>query len=84
VYQELTTDPRTSGANTVVMNANWGPDYAGPMWGTHRSEVNPSPDCEQGGVWEGTWTGTMNIDGSYTYHAVGKVFPGAYQGCNTP
>jgi hypothetical protein len=78
--QEIASDPRMSGVNTVVMNANWGRDGAGPMWGTNRSQVPPSLNCEQGGVWEGSWTGMMNADGSYSYRAVGRGVSGCVEG----
>lgn len=80
LYEESASDPRMSGVATVVMNANWGPDYAGPMWGTSQLEVAPGPECVEGGVWEASWTGTMNVDGSYSYHAVGLGVSGCVEG----
>lgn len=79
-YQEVATDPRMSGLNTAVMNANWGPDFAGPMWGTSESVLLDSADCPGGGVWQGKWTGTMNVDGSYSYRAVGRGVSGCVKG----
>jgi hypothetical protein len=52
------------------MNANWGPDFAGPMWGSNENVLADSAECPEGGVWQGTWTGMMNADGSYSYNAV--------------
>jgi hypothetical protein len=80
VYQEVATDPRMSGLNTSVMNANWGPDYAGPMFGEAESVLADGEECPGGGVWRATWTGTMNVDGSYTYSAVGKGVSGCVAG----
>jgi hypothetical protein len=80
VYQELATDARMSGLNTSTMNANWGPDYAGPMWGASESVLADSAECPGGGVWQGTWTGMMNVDGSYTYSAVGRGVSGCVAG----
>ena len=79
-YLEVATDLRMSGLNTSVMNANWGPDFAGPMYGTFENVLEASPDCAGGGVWQGSWTGMMNIDGSYTYDAVGKGVSGCVAG----
>lgn len=79
-YQEVATDPRMSGLNTSVMNANWGRDFAGPMWGTSESVLSDSGDCPGGGVWQGNWTGMMSVDGSYTYSAVGKGISGCVAG----
>ena len=80
VYVEQASDPRMSGEATVVMNANWGPDMAGPMWGTSELVVSDSAGCEGGGVWHATWTGTMNSDGCYSYRAVGKGVEGCVAG----
>jgi hypothetical protein len=80
VYQEVATDPRISGLNTVVMNANWGPDFAGPMWGTSENVLADSADCPGGGIWQGNWTGMMNADGSYSYHAVLQGVSGCVAG----
>ncbi len=44
-------DPAISGWMTVELNANLGPDYAGPAWG------KASIQLDAGGVWEGTWEG---------------------------
>jgi hypothetical protein len=57
VFQDDMSDPRASGTNTVVMNANWDSDATGPMWGTF--EV-----VNKYGAWEGSWTGEWTADGS--------------------
>jgi hypothetical protein len=57
VFQEEASDPRASGINTVVMNANWDSNWTGPMQGTWHV-VN------EYGTWEGTWTGTSIAGGS--------------------
>ncbi len=44
-------DPAMAGWMTVDLNANLGPDYAGPVWG------KLSIQLDVGGVWEGTWEG---------------------------
>lgn len=80
LYQEMASDPRMSGLNTVVMNANWSPYFSGPMWGTSESVISDSADCPGGGFWRGTWTGTMNADGSYSYRAIGKGLSGCVEG----
>ena len=78
--QEYASDPLMSGVITVVMNANWGPDYAGPMWGTNESVLGDSAGCPGGGLWKGTWTGTMNSDESYSYRGVGQGISGCVEG----
>jgi hypothetical protein len=50
------------------------------MWGTFHNEVAPSPDCKGGGVWEGTWTGTMGTAGSCSWRAVGRGVSGCVEG----
>jgi len=68
---ETASDPRVAGSNTVVVNANWGADGLGPMWGTWRL-VN------EGGVWEGTWEGFSTASGNQLHVAgMGK---GGYEG----
>jgi hypothetical protein len=80
VYEEEATDPRMSGQNTVVMNANWGPDFAGPMWGTCDIVLQDGEECPGGGVWQGSWTGTSYADGSFSYRAVGRGVSGCVAG----
>ncbi|UCH60846.1 MAG: hypothetical protein JSV61_05020 [Anaerolineales bacterium] len=66
------SDPRDQGYNTIVMNANWGKDGAGPMWGTFSLET------DEGGLWKGTWAGRDTEQGSW-YNAVGDGY-GLYAG----
>jgi len=80
VYQENASDWRMSGLNTVVMNANWGPDLAGPQWGTAELVIAESEECPGGGIWQGNWTGMMNADGSFTYSAVVRGVSGCVAG----
>ena len=80
VYQDSADDPRVSGRNTVVTNGNWGPDGAGPMWGTSENHVPDSEGCPGGGVWRGTWTGIRNADASWSLRAVGKGVSGCVAG----
>ncbi|HSF80557.1 MAG TPA: hypothetical protein VLA49_04965 [Anaerolineales bacterium] len=70
--REEAPDPRDQGYNTVVVNANWGKDGSGPMWGTFRMET------DEGGLWKGTWAGMDTGQGSW-YNAVGDGF-GLYAG----
>lgn len=72
VFREDAPDPRNVGYNTVVVNANWRPDWTGPIWGTFRLET------DEGGLWEGTWAGMMTEAGSW-YQAVGNGY-GIYAG----
>jgi hypothetical protein len=55
---DVTSDPRLSGTDTVVINAVFDPatNLSGPMWGTYRIE-------NAGGVWEGQWVGKRTTDG---------------------
>jgi hypothetical protein len=71
-YQEGSTDPRNVGINTVTINANWKPDYTGPMWGTFHLLT------DEGGEWYGSWNGT-NSAGGADYHAIGNGI-GLYEG----
>lgn len=72
-YQEDSSCPELVGLNTTTMNANWNANYAGHMWGTSYHETAY-------GIWEGTWQGMMNADGSYTYEAVSHGITGAVAG----
>jgi hypothetical protein len=68
-FLEESSDPRASGTNTVVMNANWDSDWTGPMWGTFLV-VN------EYGTWEGTYTGVMGAGGSHirgVAHGTGEL-----------
>ncbi len=68
---DTASDPRVSGSNTILLNANWDANALGPVWGTWRL-VN------EGGVWEGTWEGMVTTSGSQI-HAAGAG-EGSYEG----
>lgn len=70
--REESSDPRGTGDNTVVLNANWDSGSLGPMWGTYHFET------DEGGVWEGTWEGMVTTNGSQ-YHAT-ATGRGVYEG----
>jgi hypothetical protein len=62
VYNDVTDDPRVTGQNTIVANWNFRPApppviWTGPMWGTLHIENN-------GGAWDGTWTGMRDQNGN--------------------
>ena len=61
------SDPRCSGLNTVVTNANWDAYGVGPSWGTFQVVLaEGSPDG-----WDGHWTGMTYADGMTSIHVVG-------------
>ncbi len=70
--REESSDPRNTGNNELVMNANWDSNMLGPMHGTFRMVT------DEGGVWVGTWEGLMTRSG-YQYHATGTG-QGRYEG----
>jgi hypothetical protein len=63
------SDPRCSGLNTVVTNANWDAYGAGPSWGTFH--VVPNELSSYTGGWDGTWTGMSYADGSASIRVEG-------------
>lgn len=71
-------DPRLDDAIdgvTINLNFKWMPEpvyVAGNMWGTF---VLTNP----GGYWEGTWTGTRDVNGYSYFHYVGAGH-GGYEG----
>lgn len=75
-YLEEATCPQAAGINTVVINANWTENQVGPMWGTGHSETAYGG----GGVWEGTWQGKTNADGSSSYRGVSHGVSGSVEG----
>jgi len=75
-FLEEATCPQVAGINTVVMNANWNANEVGPIWGTSHSETAYGG----GGIWEGTWQGKTNADGSSSYHAVSLGVSGSVEG----
>jgi hypothetical protein len=66
------SDPRCSGLNTVVTNANWDAYGAGPSWGTFH--VVPNDYSSFTGGWDGTWTGMSYADGSASIRVVGHGY----------
>jgi len=75
-YKEEATCPQAAGINTVVINANWTENQIGPMWGTAHSET----PYGGGGIWEGTWQGKTNADGSSSYRGVSQGVSGSVEG----
>jgi hypothetical protein len=76
-YLDDLSDPRVSGINTIVVNYNMRPAPApafltGPMWGTLHVE-------NQGGSWDGTWTGKRDKNGFARLNAVAHGH-GGYEG----
>jgi hypothetical protein len=69
-YQQTASDPRCTGLNTSVTNANWDAAGVGPMWGTFNMVL------EEDGLngWEGTWTGMSYADGSRSLHVEGRGY----------
>lgn len=64
------SDPRCSGTNTVVTNANWDAYGVGPSWGTfHVDLADGSPDG-----WDGTWTGMSYPDGTTSIRVLGHGY----------
>ncbi len=76
LYEEVMDCPEVSGINTVIMNANWDENYAGPIWGTSILET-PS---DGGGVWHTTWHGKTFADGTFYYKGVGRGVSGSVEG----
>lgn len=68
---DTASDPRLSGSNTIVMNANWDAQMLGPVWGTFHLH-------NAGGVWDGTWEG-MATTGGLRLHGTGTGSAG-YEG----
>lgn len=75
-YLETSDCAPLAGVVTSAMNANWDARFSGPMWGSGRQET----PYGGGGVWEGTWQGQLNPDGSYTYQAGNRGVAGSVQG----
>jgi len=66
------SDPRCSGWNTVVANANWDANGVGPSWGTFH--VAPKDESPFHGGWAGTWTGMSYADGTTSIQVVGHGY----------
>ena len=76
-YEEVSSNcPQIAGINTVTVNFNVDASFSGPMWGTSRAET----DYAGGGIWEGTWVGRLNADGSSYYQAVSHGVSGSVAG----
>jgi hypothetical protein len=76
-YIDEASDPRASGESAYTINANFRlmPEpvlFTGPMWGTFRLS-------NDGGYWEGTWTGRRDENGFSYFHIVGHG-RGGYEG----
>jgi hypothetical protein len=68
IYRAESSDPRLTGWNTLIVNANWNADGLGPGWGTFHNQVDA-----YNGYWEGTWAASMSADG-YISRIVGKGY----------
>ena len=78
VYSWEASDPRLDGALdlvTISWNFRFEPEpvyFSGPMWGTFALS-------DDGGNWEGTWTGVREENGFSYFHFVGTG-TGGYEG----
>jgi len=72
LYQQVMPgyDPRCSGLNTVVTNANWDASGVGPSWGTFCTVLEKEGDSG----WEGTWTGKTYADGATSIRVEGHGY----------
>jgi len=64
------SDPRCSGINTVVTNANWDAYGVGPAWGTFHVDLTD----ESTAGWDGTWTGMSYADGTTSIRVKGRGY----------
>ena len=77
-YQDVNTDPRVTGEETIISNGNFKPapsselGLAGRLWGTFHIE-------NEGGAWDGTFTSEITEDGQYSYRGVAHG-SGGYEG----
>ena len=77
-YHDVNTDPRVTGEETIVSNANFKPapsselGLAGYLWGTFHIE-------NEGGAWDGTFTSEITEGGEYFYRGVAHG-SGGYEG----
>jgi hypothetical protein len=77
-YHDVNTDPRVTGEETIVTNANFRPapaseiGLAGHLWGSFHI-VN------EGGTWDGTFTSGITEGGEYFYRGVAQG-SGGYEG----
>ena len=78
VYQDVNSDPRLTGEETIVSNGNFRPapsselGLAGYLWGTFHIE-------NEGGTWNGTFTSEITEGGEYFYRGVARG-SGGYEG----
>ena len=75
-YEETSTCPQIAGVNTVTKDFNFDANFNGPMHGTAQLETG----YNGGGVWETTWHGAIEADGSVWYEAVGQGVSGSVRG----
>jgi hypothetical protein len=77
-YNDVATDARVTGEETIVSNGNFRPapsselGLAGQLWGTFHIE-------NEGGAWDGTFTSEITEDGEYFYRGVAHG-SGGYEG----
>ena len=77
-YNDVGTDPRVTGQETIVSNGNFRPapsselGLAGRLWGTFHIE-------NEGGAWGGTFTSEITEGGEYFYRGVAHG-SGGYEG----
>jgi hypothetical protein len=77
-YNDVATDARVTGEETIVSNGNFRPapsselGLAGYLWGTFHIE-------NVGGMWDGTFTSEITEDGEYFYRGVAHG-SGGYEG----
>ena len=77
-YNDVGSDPRITGQETIVSNGNFRPapsseiGLAGTLWGTFHIE-------NEGGSWDGTFTSEITEGGEYFYRGVAHG-SGGYQG----
>lgn len=78
VYHDVNSDPRVTGEETIVSNANFKPapaselGLAGYLWGTFHIE-------NERGAWDGTFTSEITEGGEYFYKGVAHG-SGSYDG----
>jgi hypothetical protein len=77
-YNGVSSDPRLTGVESIVSNANFKPapdseiGLAGNLWGTFHIE-------NTGGAWDGTFTSEITEGGEYLYRGVAQGI-GGYAG----
>src|SRR5687768_214129 len=77
-YNDVGTDPRVTGQETIISNGNFRPapsselGLAGQLWGTFHIE-------NEGGAWDGTFTSEITEGGEYFYRGVAHG-SGGYEG----